>query len=236
VSTNEVVVYGRNSVRELIAAGKRVVNEVWVLPVLAKEPWLAGQQLKVVDKQALSRFCGSPDHQGVAARTREYPYASEREVREAPGPIIVLDGVQDVHNLGAVARVAEAAGAAGLVIAGRGSPGVTAAVCKVSAGAVEHLRIARPESLVAFVHDARGGGRLAYGAVEDSGTDFREAGMNRQSIIVVGAEGEGIRPRMREVLDGLVTIPMVGRVSSLNLSVACGILVFATRELPSGGG
>ncbi len=156
------------------------------------------------------------------ARTREYLYSSERDVRKVSGPIIVLDGVQDVHNLGAVARVAEAAGAA-------------AAVGKVSAGAVEHLRIARPESLVAFVHDARGGGCLAYGAVEDSGTDFREAGMNRQSIIVVGAEREGIRPRMREVLDGLVIILMVGRVSSLNLSVACGILVFSTREPPSGG-
>ncbi len=231
MSTNadEAIVYGRNSVRELIAAGRRVVNEVWVLPPLAHEPWLTGQQLKVVDKAALSRFCGSPDHQGVAARTRSYPYASDREVRDADGPIIVLDGVQDVHNLGAVARVAEAAGAAGLVIAERGSPGVTAAVCKVSSGAVEHLLIARPESLVAFVHDAKGTGRRAYGAVEAEGVDFREAGMDRQSIIVVGAEGEGIRPRMLEVLDQVVTIPMVGKVSSLNLSVACGVLVFATR-------
>ena len=153
---------------------------------------------------------------------------------DAPGPVVCLDGAQDPRNLGAVARVAEAAGAAGLVIPERGSPGVTAAVAKASAGAVEHLRIARVGNLASFVHDARGPDRWAVGADPEAGEDYRLVPWDRDLVLVLGAEGRGLRPRVRAACDRLVRIPMSGRVSSLNLSVAAGVLLFEAAR--SGGG
>lgn len=225
--SERAVVYGRNPVRELLRAGRRPVAEVWALPKLAAEPWLAAAGARPRDRAALSRLAGSPDHQGVVAACGPYPYADPGAIVEARGPVVVLDGVQDVHNLGAVARVAEGFGAAGLVVTGRGSPGVTAAVCKASAGAVEHLAIVRVESLVSFVHDARRDGRRAIGADAERGVDFRQADLDERVILVLGSEGEGIRPRLRGVCDALVAIPMRGRVGSLNLSVAAGVLLAA---------
>lgn len=219
------IVYGRNPVREMLSAGRREVREVWALPTLVTEPWLSAHGAKPRDRAVLSRLAGSPEHQGVVASCAPYPYADADDVVDASGPIVVLDSVQDVHNLGAVARVAETLGAAGLVIADRGSPGVTPAVCKASAGAVEHLRIARVPSLVAFVHDARRGGRRAIGADGELGVDFRDVEMDRRTILVMGSEGEGLRPRVRAVCDALVAIPMAGQVASLNLSVATSILL-----------
>lgn len=219
------IVYGRNPVREVLSAGRREIAELWALPTLVSEPWLKQFGVKPRDRAVLSRLAGSPDHQGVVASCGPYPYVDADDIVAAPGPIVVLDSVQDVHNLGAVARVAETLGAAGIVLADRGSPGVTPAVCKASAGAVEHLRIARVPSLVAFVHDARRGGRRAIGADGELGVDFREVEMDAKIILVIGSEGEGIRPRLRAVCDALVSIPMAGKVASLNLSVATAILL-----------
>ena len=224
-TTQPGLVYGRNPFRELLDAGRRDIHEVWALPTLLDEEWLSTVRCKPRDKASLTRLAGSPDHQGVVAACQPYPYVDAEEILAAPGPVIVLDAVQDVHNLGAVARVAETLGAAGLVIASKGSPGVTPAVCKTSAGAVEHLRIARVESMVAFVHDARRDGRRAIGSDSDAGVDYRTSGLDHRSILVLGSEGEGIRPRLRSVCDEIVSIPMVGKVASLNLSVASAILL-----------
>lgn len=196
------------------------------LPELCNEPWLAEVGARPAERGALSTLAGSPDHQGVVALCGPYPYADALDILEASGPVVVLDGVQDVHNLGAVARTAEALGAAGLVIPSRGSPGVTPAVCKTSAGAVEHLQIARIGSLIAFIHDARGH-RRAIGAEGARGRDLREVGLDRDVLLVIGSEGEGLRPKVAEVCDELVAIPLAGNVDSLNLSVACGILLAA---------
>ena len=228
------VVYGRNPVRELLAAARRPVREVWALPELAAEPWLTPLGPRPRTRSELARACGSGDHQGVVAFCGPYPYAEPAEVLDAPGPVVCLDGAQDPRNLGAVARVAEAAGAAGLVIPERGSPGVTAAVAKASAGAVEHLRIARVGNLASFVHDARGPDRWAVGADPEAGEDYRLVPWDRDLVLVLGAEGRGLRPRVRAACDRLVRIPMSGRVSSLNLSVAAGVLLFEAAR--SGGG
>ena len=168
------------------------------------------------------------------------------------GPLLCLDGVGNPHNLGsilrtaahfgagavlgrkgdlpplsaAVARVADAAGFAGLVIPSRGSPGITPVACKASAGAVEHLPIARIGSVVAFVNDLAGAGRWSVGADADAGTDYREVAWDPSAVIVLGAEGAGLRPKVREVCDQLVRIPMRGRVGSLNLSTAAAVLAF----------
>lgn len=221
-----VLVYGRNPVRELIRAGRRPVSEVWVLEQAAGAPALEGVAVVVKSRDALARLAGTGDHQGMVAITGEYPYADPQAVLEGSGPIMVLDEVQDPRNLGAVARVADAAGFAGLVIPTRGSPGITPVACKASAGAVEHLHIARVGSIVAFINDLAGSGRWAAGADADQGTDYRELDWDPSVVIVLGAEGAGLRPKVREVCDRLVRIPMRGSVGSLNLSTAASVLAF----------
>ena len=232
-----VIVYGRNPVRELIRAGRRPVNEVWATAQASEDPVLEGIAVVQKTRDEIARAVGTGDHQGLIAFTEEYPYADPQAVLEGSGPVIVLDEVQDPRNLGAVARVADAAGCAGLVIPTRGSPGITAVACKASAGAVEHLPIARVGSLVAFVNDLAGAGRWAAGADADRGTDYREVPWDAGAVIVLGAEGAGLRPRVRDVCTHLVRIPMRGSVGSLNLSTAASVLAFeAVRNIQSGPG
>jgi 23S rRNA (guanosine2251-2'-O)-methyltransferase len=221
-----VLVYGRNPVRELIRAGRRPVQEVWALAQAADDPALADVTVVVKRREDLARLAGTGDHQGMVAITEEYPYADPQALLEGDGPIMVLDEVQDPRNLGAVARVADAAGFSGLVIPTRGSPGITAVACKASAGAVEHLPIARIGSIVAFVNDLAGSGRWAVGADSDEGTDYREIPWDPSAVIVLGAEGAGLRPKVKQVCDQLVRIPMRGKVGSLNLSTAAAVLAF----------
>ncbi len=226
-----IPVYGRNPVRELIKAGRREVSEVWVLTQAADDPALEGVAIAVKTREELARVAGTGDHQGMVAFTEEYPYADSQDILEGTGPVIVLDEVQDPRNLGAVARVADAAGCAGLVIPTRGSPGITPVACKASAGAVEHLPIARIGSLVAFINDLAGAGRWSAGADSDAGMDYREVPWDAGAVIVLGAEGAGLRPKVRDVCDRLVRIPMRGNVGSLNLSTAASVLVFeAVRQ------
>ena len=223
------VVYGRNPVRELLAARAREVHEVFALPQLSGEPWLAGVALTTSNRDQLGKLAGTSDHQGIVAVADPYPYAEPEDVLERPGPVVCLDGAQDPRNLGAITRVAEGAGAAGIIISKRGSPGITPTVAKASAGAVEHMAIARVGSMVSFLHDARGGGRrTSIGAHPEGGQDYRELPWTRDVILVLGAEGEGLRPRVREECDHLARIPMAGSVASLNISVASGILLFET--------
>jgi 23S rRNA (guanosine2251-2'-O)-methyltransferase len=222
-------VYGRNPVRELLAAGRRAVLEVHALPKLAQEPWLAGVEVREASRDRLARLAGTGDHQGVVAIAEPYPYVEPRGLLELPGPLVCLDGAQDPRNLGAIARTAEAVGAAGIAIPRRGSPGVTPVVAKASAGAVEHLAIAQVGSMTAFVHDARAGGdRPAIGAEPEGGEDYRAVPWRPDAIIVMGAEGAGLRPAVAAVCDHLVRIPMAGRVASLNISVAAALLLFET--------
>lgn len=223
------VVYGRNPVREVVAAGRRRVHEVWALADL-KEPWLRDLRPRVAGRAELARACGTGDHQGVVAFCDPYPYVDGRDALAAGGVLIALDGAQDPRNLGAVARVADAGGARGIVITLRGSPGVTPAVCKTSAGAVEHISVSRVENLASFLHDAKGPSRWVVGADAQRGTDYREISWSADTIIVLGAEGTGLRPRVRDACDQFVRIPMRGRVDSLNLSVAAGILLYEAHR------
>jgi 23S rRNA (guanosine2251-2'-O)-methyltransferase len=213
-------------VRELIAAGRRPVHEVRALPQAAREPWLAGLAVRETARDALSRWAGSPDHQGVAALAGPYPYADAADLLDRPGPVVCLDGAHDPRNIGAIARVAECAGAAGLAIPRRGGPGVTPAVAKASAGAVEWLPVVRVANVAAFVHDARSAGRQALGADPEGGEDYRAVAWTPDPVIVLGSEGAGLRPRVRAACDGLVSIPTAGHVASLNIAVAAALLVF----------
>jgi 23S rRNA (guanosine2251-2'-O)-methyltransferase len=211
-------IYGRNPVAEARRGRRRVLREISADEVGADE---------------LERLCGSPDHQGIVAEVEPYPYANADWLLEADDALVLaLDQVQDPRNLGAICRSAEAAGATGVVITERRATGVTAAVCKASAGAVEHLPVARVRNLADWLIAAREAGAWSYGADADAPVDHRTLDLEGRSILVLGGEGSGLRPRVAEACDQLVRIPTTGRVGSLNVSVAAAVLAFAAGRVP----
>jgi len=222
-----VIVYGRNAVRELLRAGRRPVKRVWATRRAAEEPWLRDVDIAVAGGEELERIAGSPGHQGVCAETGPYPYVDEAEILGVADPLVVaLDEVQDVQNVGAVCRTAECVGAAGVVIPERRSAEVTPAVCKASAGAVEWLRIARVRNLADFLLAAREAGCWSYGAAAGAATAYDAPDYRGGVVLVLGAEGRGLRKRVADTCDALVSLPLHGHVDSLNVSAACAALLY----------
>jgi 23S rRNA (guanosine2251-2'-O)-methyltransferase len=205
-------IYGKQPVAEA-GRGRRQVQQVW------RAPETSGEELE--------RLCGSPDHQGVVAEVDPYPYVGASELLLKQNALLVaLDQVQDPRNLGAVARSAEAAGAAGMVVPERRSAEVTAAACKASAGAVEHLRIARVRNLADWLAEAKEAGFWLWGADADASQSPWDVDLTGPTVLVLGGEGKGIRPRVASACDGLVALPQRGRVESLNVSAAAAALLF----------
>lgn len=226
-----MIVYGRNPVREVLR-GRREVHRVWAAGGAAGEPWLAAASVEAVEASELEALCGSRDHQGVCAETDPYPYAPATSLLRDPDALVIcLDQVQDPHNLGSVCRVAECAGAAGVVIPERRAAEVTPAVCKASAGAVEHLALARVRNLADFLAGAKEAGAWIYGA--SAGPDavsYAVPDYRGRVVLVLGAEGAGLRPRVARTCDALVALPMRGRVASLNVSTAAAALVYGILQ------
>jgi 23S rRNA (guanosine2251-2'-O)-methyltransferase len=224
-----VIVYGRNPVREALR-GRRAVTRVWATPAAARESWLAGSRPETADDGQLAELCGSPDHQGVCAEAGPYPYADAAGLLVADDALVVcLDQVTDPRNLGAVCRVAECAGAAGVVIPERRSAEVTPAACKTSAGAVEHLPVARVRNVADWLGEAKVSGAWVYGA-DAAGVPYTRPDYGGRVVLVMGSEGSGLRPRVRDACDELVALPMRGRVESLNVSSAAAALVYGILQ------
>jgi 23S rRNA (guanosine2251-2'-O)-methyltransferase len=226
-----VILYGRNAVREALR-GRRAVTRVWATPKVAGEDWLASAPVEVVgDPAELEERCGSPAHQGVCAEAADYPYADADELLARPDPVIVaLDQVADPQNLGAVCRTAEAAGVTGVVIPRHRSAEVTPAVCRASAGAVEHLALARVRNLADFLAAAKAAGCWAYGADGQAEVRYDQPDYAGGVVLVLGSEGRGLRPRVAAACDELVSIPVRGRVASLNVSAAAAVLVYGILQ------
>jgi 23S rRNA (guanosine2251-2'-O)-methyltransferase len=221
-----VILYGRNPVREALR-GRRTVGRVWATPTTARASWLSGVRLENAGDGELSALCGSSDHQGVCAEADAYPYAeADRLLDPDDALVICLDQVQDPHNLGSVCRVAESAGAAGVVIPGRRAAQVTPAVCKASAGAVEHLAVARVRNLADWLGDAKRRGAWVYGADADAPIPYDRPDYAGRVVLVLGAEGRGLRRRVVAACDELVALPRHGRVGSLNVATAAAALVY----------
>ena len=229
-----MIVYGRNAVREALR-GKRTVSAVWATRGAAGEGWLQGIGVNEVDAGELERLCESTEHQGVCAEAGPYPYADPTRLLDAGDALVVgLDEVQDPHNLGAVCRVAESAGASGVVIPERRSAEVTPAVCKASAGAVEHLAVARVGNLANWLAEAKEAGAWVYGADNSSEAVPYDTPDYRGSVVLVlGSEGRGLRPRVAGACDQLVCLPQRGRVDSLNVATAASALVYGILHLRS---
>jgi 23S rRNA (guanosine2251-2'-O)-methyltransferase len=222
-----VIVYGRNPVREALR-GPRAVNHVWATKNTAREPWLPGQRVTICSAEEVERRAGATAHQGVCAEVEPFRYAEPEGFLAAPEPlIVVLDQIQDPQNLGAIARTAECAGASGLVIPERRAAEVTAAVCKASAGAVEHIPIARVRNVADYIGEAKAHGIWCYAADAGGRLSFVDVDWRGGAAIVLGAEGRGVRPRVAASCDALVSIPLKGRIESLSVSAAAAVLLYA---------
>jgi 23S rRNA (guanosine2251-2'-O)-methyltransferase len=225
------VLYGRNAVHEALRAGRRRVRQVWATEYALREPWLAGgpgrPSAEPATAEEIERRCGSAGHQGVCALADPYPYADAAALLAVPDPfLVVLDEVQDVQNLGAICRTAECAGATGVLIPERRSAEVTPAACKASAGAVEHLRVARVGNVADTLAAAKAKGIWCYGAAMEGAVPWTEPDYRGGVALVMGAEGKGLRPRVAAACDQLVALPMRGRIDSLNVSAAAAALIY----------
>lgn len=229
-----MIVYGRNAVREALR-GPRAVGRIWATPSAAREEWLAGADVQRANDEELERLCGSRDHQGICAEAGPYEYAANGSLLAADDALVVcLDQIQDPRNLGAICRVAECAGAAGVVIPERRSAEVTPVVCKASAGAVEHLPIARVRNIADWLGEAKEAGAWVYGAAAD-GIPYERPDYRGRVVLVLGSEGRGLRPRVAGMCDELVALPMRGRIDSLNVSAAAAALVYGVLQFRAHG-
>lgn len=235
---------GRNAVSEALKSG-RTLDKVFVasgdtdralarLAVLARE---AGAAVVQVDRRRLDQMSATGAHQGIIAQAAAHTYASMEDMlrlAEARGeaPLLVLcDELTDPHNLGAILRSAECAGAHGVIIPKRRSVGLTAVVAKTSAGAVEHMPVARVSNLVSTIDALKGQGVWVYGTDAAGTADLYHADFRGPAAIVIGSEGYGMSRLVAEHCDVLVSIPMKGKINSLNASSAAAVLLYeAVRQ------
>jgi 23S rRNA (guanosine2251-2'-O)-methyltransferase len=234
-----VIIYGINPVLEALRAGRvkelrvgdRAGERMHQLLALAAE---RGVRVRRVPADALDRDARRGVHQGVVADIEGLThYTVDDLVRAAEGPplIVVLDGIEDPHNLGAILRTADAAGAHGLVIQRRRSAALDGAAAKASAGALAHVRIAEVVNIARSIEELKEAGVWSVGLAGDATMSYDSIDFTSPSAIVLGAEGTGLRRLVRERCDYLAAIPMQGRVGSLNVSVAAGIALFeAVRQ------
>jgi 23S rRNA (guanosine2251-2'-O)-methyltransferase len=206
---------------------------LWAADRAAREPWLPGADVEHASDAELESLCGSPDHQGVCAEVSEFEYADAGSLLRADDALVLcLDQVTDPRNLGAVCRVAEAAGATGVVIGERRSAQVTPVACRASAGAVEHLAIARVRNVADYLSEAKNGGAWIYGAsTAPEAVPYDQPDYRGRVVLVLGSEGSGLRPRVAAACDQLVALPMRGRIESLNVSAAASALVYGILQL-----
>lgn len=247
---NDEWIVGKNPVIEALRSG-RPINKIWIAEGVGKQqlgPLLSlakerGVVIASANRKKLEQLSGSQHHQGVIASVAAYQYADvsdllakASEKGEAPF-LLILDELEDPHNLGSILRTADAVGAHGVVIPKRRSVGLTAAVAKASAGAIEYVPVARVTNLVRTIEELKEHGVWIAGTDADAPQDFREGDFALPLALVIGSEGKGISRLVREHCDFMYRLPMVGRVTSLNASVAAALLMYevyrARRPLPS---
>jgi 23S rRNA (guanosine2251-2'-O)-methyltransferase len=237
MSTREQV-YGRRAVREALR-GRREVLELWATErAVRSEDWLRAidrPRVQVKLERELSETATTRDHQGVLAWCEPYKYADAYELAQTERPLLAcLDQVSDPRNLGAVCRAAEGAGATGVVVPAHGSARVTPVVCRSSAGAVEHLAVAVVTNLARYLEEIKSGDLWVAGAAGENGTPMWQADLTGGLALVFGAEGKGLRPLVRRTCDLFVSIPQLGHVESLNVSVAAAVLLYEARRQRNG--
>lgn len=237
---------GRNAVRELLKSG-RTIEKIYIregeregsITVLAAEALSRGIPLIEVDKAKLDRLCGYEQHQGIVAIASEKEYVELEDVLEiarerGENPLIVIaDNISDPHNLGAIIRCAEGAGAHGIIIPKRRSACITPAVTKASAGATEHLAAVKCVNVTETIKKLKDYGVWIF-AAEADGEDYTKVDFDVPCAIVVGSEEHGVSPLVRKNCDYVVSLPMRGKVNSLNVSTASAVLLYEAIRQRSG--
>ena len=227
------IIYGVRPVVEALKGGRRKVLEVLDAVgegEVAGAASARGVEIKQTSRQRVEDLARGGLHQGVVARVEPYPYSSLEEILAPPDPlVVVLDGVTDPRNLGAVLRAADAAGVSGVLVPKDRAAGVTAAAVKASAGASEHVRVARETNLRRAIGRMKDAGLWVY-AADAGGAPYTDLDLAGPVGLVFGSEGRGVRRLVREACDGEVSIPMLGAVGSLNVSVAAAVLLYEARR------
>lgn len=230
-------VIGRNAVRELLRSGRAIdkllvqsgPREGALIPLVA-EALERGIPVVETEKRKLDALASFAPHQGVIALAAEKEYSTVEDILEIARSrgeqplIVVADGISDPHNLGAVIRCAEGCGAHGLIIPKRHAVGLSPVVTKASAGAIEHLAVAKVSNIATVIEELKEAGVWTY-AAEAGGAEFREVDMNRGVALVLGSEGAGVSDLVRKRCDFTVSIPMYGRVNSFNVATAAAVLL-----------
>ncbi|WP_017754882.1 23S rRNA (guanosine(2251)-2'-O)-methyltransferase RlmB [Calidifontibacillus oryziterrae] len=231
-------IIGKNPVLEALRAG-RDINKIWIAEgsnkgqmqqviQLAKD---AGVIVQNVPKQKIDQMV-SGNHQGVAASVAAYKYAEIDDLFQASASknedpfFLLLDEIEDPHNLGSILRTADASGVHGVIIPKRRAVGLTAAVAKSSTGAIEHVPVVRVTNLARTIEELKDRGLWIIGTDAKGKQDFRQMDGTMPLAIVIGSEGKGMGRLIREKCDFLVKLPMIGNVTSLNASVAAGLLMY----------
>ena len=232
------IIVGRNPVLELLKSG-RGIEKIYILKgeregsvtKIYAEARSRGINVAEADKLKLDQLAGGNAHQGVAAIAAMKEYVSLKQIIEIAAErgekplILVCDGIEDPHNIGAIIRCAEGAGAHGMVIGKRHAPALGQTVFKASAGAAEHLPIAKVTNIASAIEELKDLGVWTF-AAEAGGEDYHKADFDLPCAIVMGSEGNGVSRLVKEKCDFLVSIPMYGKVNSLNVSTAASVLLF----------
>ena len=238
-SVPENLIEGRNAVTEALRAGT-AIDKLYAargetdhtLGRIIAQAKKAGAVVVECDRRKLDAMSATHSHQGVIAVAAARAYASVEDILQAaadrgePPLVVVCDEISDPHNLGAIIRTAECAGAHGVIIPKRRSAGLTAVVAKTSAGAVSHLPVARVPNIPSLLKDLQKRGLWIFGTAAGGTTALYDADLRSPAAIVIGSEGDGMGRLVREGCDFLVSIPMKGRISSLNASAAAAILLY----------
>lgn len=229
------LVFGVNPVKEALS-GQRDVFELFVqisatdhrLESILKKAHERGIAVHRRDREALTKLCASSHHQGVALRVAPFPYSEIEDLiaMEGDGFLLLLDGIQDPHNLGALIRSAACAGATGVILPKDRACGITSTVEKSSAGAVETIPVARVTNVCATLDYLKSNGYWVYGLAGEAGSSLYATSFSGNIVLVIGNEGEGIRQLVQKKCDVLMAIPHYGGIGSLNASVAGGIALF----------
>ncbi|MBQ9276221.1 MAG: 23S rRNA (guanosine(2251)-2'-O)-methyltransferase RlmB [Clostridia bacterium] len=236
-------IYGRNPVKEAYRAGK-TIDKLFIIkgefdPTLGAIRKLAKEQrtvVSLVDRNTLDKMTNGGNHQGVVASVTDFEYADVDDIvalakeKNEPLLVVILDGITDPHNLGAIIRSAECFGAHGIIIPKHRSVTVNDTVIKVACGATEHILVAKVTNINDAIRDLKDQGVWVY-ATDFDGEAPKTVNLSGDIAIVIGSEGEGIHRLTKELSDGVLTIPQYGKVNSLNASVAAGIVLYeAVRQ------
>ena len=242
-SANQDLLYGVNPLLEALRAGERIPAEIVVaegarderLRELIELARTRNVTVKRVPRTSIDRAVGNTHHQGVMARVAAARYADVDDLVTSIGTrvgseseplVVVLDGVEDPRNLGAILRTAECAGVDGVFVPERRAAGLTDAVAKAAAGALEHVPVARATNLSRLIEELKERNVWVIGTVADASMSYTEWDWTRPSAVVLGGEGAGLHRLVSEHCDVLVNIPVRGKIQSLNVSVAAGIVLY----------